>query len=393
MTLNSVVIVAAKRTPIGAFQGNLSTLTAPELGGIILKDIAHIVPNDMNIDQIIMGCVLTAGIGQAPARQALHNAKLKTDIPAMIVNNVCGSGLKSVMIAHDMISSGQAKCVLAGGMESMTNAPYLLPGSRGGYRFGHQIVQDHMILDGLQNAYGDRCTMGLLAEKAVEKYTYDRAQQDDYATASVHKAIHAQKQGNFESEIIPINLIHKGNEINIAQDESISRLKPEKISNLKPSFKADGTITAGNASSLNDGAAGVTLMAMDSADHYNVAPLAQMIAHASVALEPDWFTLTPIKAIEKVCQKAGWRIDEVDLFEINEAFAIVPLVTIDQLKIDAGKVNIWGGACALGHPIGASGSRILVTLISALKAKNLKRGIATLCIGGGEGVAVAIECL
>ena len=394
MKQEDIVIVAAKRTPCGALLGNLSTLSAPELGALAhqaaLKQ-AGISPED--IDEVISGCVLQAGIGQAPARQAALKAQIPVDVNATTINKMCGSGMKAVMLAHDLIKAHSANIVLAGGMESMSNAPYLLSKARAGYRLGHGELKDHMFLDGLEDAYEQGKLMGCFAEDTAQHYHITREQQDHFAATSMQRALAAQQQGAFQDEITPITIISKQGETVIDRDESPDATKLTKISQLKPAFQKDGTVTAANSSSIADGAASLILMSATMAQEMNVKPLAKIVAHASAAQEPKWFTTAPIAAIRNVLHKANWQPQEVDLYEINEAFAIVTMAAMSELELDIEKVNIHGGACALGHPIGASGARILVTLIYALKQQQKKRGIAALCIGGGEATAVAIEVL
>ena len=390
MQPHEIVIVAAKRTPIGAFQGNFATLSATELGALAhigAMESAGISPDI--IDEVISGCVLQAGLGQAPARQAAITAKIPNSTGATTINKVCGSGMKAVMLAHDAILAGSANIVLASGMESMSNAPYLLNKARTGYRLGDGVLKDHIYIDGLEDAYNIGKPMGVFAEEAVKLYHFDRDRQDQYAIESMNRALIAQENDAFCNEIVPVTV---KNEI-ITRDQAPDPAKIPKIPKLKPVFQADGTITAANASSLADGAASLILTTYASAKKHNLTPLARIVAHATHAQEPHWFTLSPAPAIRKVMARAQWSLEQVDLFEINEAFAVVALIAIQELSLDASKVNINGGACALGHPIGASGARIIVTLLHALKSNKKKRGIAALCIGGGEATAMAIEIL
>jgi acetyl-CoA C-acetyltransferase len=389
MPNSSIVIVAAQRTPIGNFQGCLHSFTAPELGSAAIRaalSAAAISPEV--IDAVIMGCVLPAGLKQAPARQASRGAGLPDKVGCTTVNKVCGSGMQSVIFAHDSLRAGSAEVMIAGGMESMSNAPYLLPKARTGYRLGHEQALDHIFTDGLEDAYEHKL-MGYYAEQCAQKYGFTREEQDSFALHSIEKAREASDKGLFAAEIVSLMVkdhIH-------SQDEGPQTARPEKIPTLKPVFTAGGTITAANASSLSDGAAALILMSEQKAQALNLSPLARIVAHSSHAQEPGWFTTTPIGAIEKLLKTTGWNISEVDLFEINEAFAVVTLATIASLKLDPTRVNVHGGACVLGHPLGATGARIVVTLIHALLARGAKRGIATLCIGGGEATAIALELL
>ncbi len=394
MNPEDIVIVAAKRTPTGAMLGNLSPLTATELGAAAHRAaIAQAGISPADIDDVISGCVLQAGLGQAPARQAALKANLPTSVGATTVNKVCGSGMKSVMLAHDLIKIGSADIVLAGGMESMSNAPYLLDKARAGYRLGHGELKDHMFLDGLEDAYEQGKAMGCFADVTAKQFGFTRQQQDDFAMQSMTRALDAQHNGAFEDEITPITLSGRNGDITITLDEGPDPAKLAKIPKLKPAFQADGTVTAANSSSIADGAASLILMTAANAKARGLKPLARIVAHASHAQEPQWFTTAPIPAIQKVLTKAGWQTDDVDLYEINEAFAVVTMVAISELKLDPAKVNIHGGACALGHPIGASGARVLVTLIYALMHQKKSRGVAALCIGGGEATAIAIEII
>ncbi|MBA4118721.1 MAG: acetyl-CoA C-acyltransferase [Candidatus Puniceispirillum sp.] len=388
--MSSVVIVAAKRTPVGAFQGILSGVSATELGANAIRaavESAGLGTHD--VSDVIMGCVLPAGTGQSPARQALLKAGLSQHTTALTVNKVCGSGLKAVMLGHDLIKAGSATTVVAGGMENMNAAPYLLTKARGGYRMGHAEIFDHMLYDGLQDAYAG-VAMGVYADATAKEKGFSREDQDAFAILSATRALEAIKSGAFVEEISPIEIADRKGAILVAQDEPPSKVNIDKIPTLRPAFTKDGTVTAANASSISDGGAALVLMEESAA---TTKPLARIVGHASHSHEPEWFTLAPIGAVKKLLTQVGWHKDEVDLFEINEAFAVVTLAAIKELALDPSKVNVHGGACALGHPIGASGARILVTLIHALKQKGGKRGIATLCIGGGEAVAVAIEML
>ena len=392
--MSDIVITSIARTPMGGMQGVLSPLSAAQLGAAAVKaavERAKLKPTD--VDEVILGCVLPAGQGQAPARQAARGAGLPDSIGATTINKMCGSGLKAVMLAHDLLKAGTNKVMVAGGMESMTNAPYLLPKGRGGYRYGHGEILDHMALDGLEDAYEKHTPMGVYAERTVEKYGFTRQQQDEFAVASLTRAKKANEDGSFDFEIVPVEISGKDGVQKIAHDEGPQRAKPEKIPNLKPAFKKDGTVTAANASSISDGAAAVTLMSADEAAKRGIKPLARIVAHATHARLPAEFTIAPVHAINDVLKKAGWKVGDVDLWEINEAFAVVTMAAMKEHGLSHDKVNVHGGACALGHPIGASGARILATLIAALKKYGKKRGVATLCIGGGEAVAMAIEAL
>lgn len=394
MDHNDIVIVAAKRTPMGALLGSLSALSAPELGAIAHSAAitqAGLTPAD--IEEVISGCVLQAGIGQAPARQAAIKAGIPASAGATTINKMCGSGMKAVMLAHDLIKAGSANVVLAGGMESMSNAPYLLGKARSGYRLGHGELKDHMFLDGLEDAYERGQLMGCFAESTAAHFNFDRAAQDDFARQSMAKALKAQDSNAFAAEIIPVTVRDRKNELIVNRDEGPDAKKLEKISQLRPAFTADGTVTAANSSSISDGAASLIIMSAEQAKKRGVKPLAKIVAHATHAQAPEWFTTAPVDAIKKVLNKAGWQPQEVDLYEINEAFAVVTMAAINQLELDANKVNVNGGACALGHPIGASGARILVTLLHALQNQQKKRGVAALCIGGGEATAMAIELI
>lgn len=392
MDQNDIVIVAAKRTPMGGMLGNLSALSAPELGAI-----AHVAALEQSgvtaaeIDEVISGCVLQAGIGQAPARQAALKAGIPNSTGATTINKMCGSGMKAAMLGYDLIKAGSAQVVLASGMESMSNAPYLLAKARSGYRLGHGELKDHMFLDGLEDAYDKGKLMGCFAEATASHYNFSRQQQDEYAVQSMTKALKAIESGAFNDEIAPVTLTTRKGDVTVTTDEGPDAAKLDKMSQLKPAFQKDGTVTAANSSSISDGAASLILMSAEQAEKRGIKPLARIVAHASHAQAPEWFTTAPVDAIRKVMNKAGWTPEDVDLFEINEAFAVVAMAAITQLELNPEKVNIHGGACALGHPIGASGARILVTLLHALKQKGKKRGIAALCIGGGEATAMAIE--
>lgn len=394
MEQTDIVIVAAKRTPMGAMLGSLSSLSAPELGAVAHRAVlaqANLPPAD--IDEVFSGCVLQAGLGQAPARQAAILAGIPDSVGAMTINKVCGSSMKAVMLAHDGIKAGSANIVLASGMESMSNAPYLLSKARAGYRLGHGELKDHLFLDGLEDAYERGMLMGAFAEATASHFHFTREQQDEFATRSLKRALSAQENHAFTPEIAPVTTQVKTGEVLVSQDEGPDANKLAKIPKLRPAFKADGTVTAANSSSISDGAASLLLMSAAEANKRGIKPLAKIVAHASHAQAPAWFTTAPVEAIRKVLVKAGWQQNDVDLYEINEAFAVVTMAAITELKLNEDAVNVNGGACALGHPIGASGARILVTLLHALKQNQKTRGIAALCIGGGEATAVAVELI
>jgi acetyl-CoA C-acetyltransferase len=394
MTENAIVIASARRTPIGAFQGAISPVPAPDLGATAAAaaiEDAGIKPED--ISEVIFGCVLPAGLGQAPARQAALAAGVPNSVGCTTINKVCGSGMKAVMMAHDLILAGSADIVLAGGMESMSNAPYLMPKAREGYRMGHQQVLDHMFFDGLQNPY-DSNMMGHFAEQTVDRYQFSREEQDAFATASVRRALEATQKGDFESEIVPVLVRTRRNESRVDRDEEPYRCEIDKIPDMRPAFRRDGgTVTAASSSSISDGAAALIITGAGQAESRGTKPLARIVAHSGFAHAPEWFTTAPVFAIEALQNKLGWTSDDVDLYEINEAFAVVAMAAMKDLGLDHEKVNVHGGACALGHPIGATGARLLVTLVHALRNRGQKRGIASLCIGGGEATAVAVEVI
>jgi len=390
-TLEPVYIVAARRTPIGGFQGVLAPLTGPQLGAAAVRGALERSGIEAEqLDEVVLGCVLPAGLGQAPARQAALGAGVPKRVPATTINKVCGSGMKAAMIGCDAIRAGSARVVLAGGLESMTNAPYLLPKARGGYRMGHAEVLDHMFFDGLQNPY-DGALMGQFADATARKYGCSRAEQDAFATESVRRALSACESGAFGDELVAVTVKTRKGEQTVDRDEPPFACDINKITQLKPAFAKDGTVTAASSSSIADGAAAVVLMGEAAMRVAGAVPLARVVGYASHAHEPEWFTTAPAGAIQRVLQSAGWRAQDVDLYEINEAFAIVTMVTMRDVGLPHEKVNVNGGACALGHPIGASGARILVTLVHALKTRKLQRGIASLCIGGGEATAMALE--
>ncbi|MEJ8562694.1 acetyl-CoA C-acyltransferase [Yoonia sp. GPGPB17] len=382
--MRDVYITGAARTPMGGFQGIFSSVDAPSLGGAAIKAALEGAAVE-TVDEVLMGCVLPAGQGQAPARQAGFLAGLDESVPATTLNKMCGSGMKTTMMAFDQIGLGGADKMIAGGMESMTNAPYLMPKMRGGARIGHQSVQDSMFLDGLEDAYEKGRLMGTFAEDCAEKFQFTREAQDQYAIASLSNALDAERSGAFDNEITPVTVHARTGEEVITRDEQPGKARPEKIPTLRPAFRPDGTVTAANASSISDGAAALVLSAEDNGAR------ARILGHASHAQAPGWFTTAPVPAAQKLLARIGWSVDDVDLWEVNEAFAVVPMAFMHEMGIARDKVNVNGGACALGHPIGASGTRIIVTLLNALETRGLKRGVAAICIGGGEGTAIAIE--
>ncbi|WP_129645006.1 acetyl-CoA C-acyltransferase [Peristeroidobacter agariperforans] len=386
-----VYIVAARRTPIGAFQGALSPLTSPQLGAAAVQ--AAIKDSGLSaeqIDETILGCVLMAGIGQAPGRQAALAGGVPQKVPATTINKMCGSGLKAVMMAADQIRAGSANVVLAGGIESMTNAPYLIPKARGGLRMGHSEILDHMFFDGLQSPF-DGKMMGSFAEATAAKYGFTRQQQDEFAAESVRRALAAVESTAFNNEIAPVTVKDRKGERVVAKDETPFTCDISKIPSLKPAFAKDGTVTAASSSSISDGASALLIASASAVRQHNLKPLARIVGYASHAQAPEWFTTAPVGAIQSVLAKTGWSAGDVDLYEINEAFAVVAMAAIKDVGLDHAKVNVNGGACALGHPIGATGARILTTLVHALRNRNLKRGVASLCIGGGEATALAVE--
>jgi acetyl-CoA C-acetyltransferase len=392
MKEDKVVIVSASRTPMGSFQGSLARVKATELGvQVVKKNLDESKVNTKDINEVIMGCVLPAGIGQAPARQVSIGANIPYDVGATTVNKMCGSGMKSVMIGNDSIISGSNKIVIAGGLESMSNAPYILPKVREGLRMGDSTIKDHMFIDGLEDAYDEGKLMGHFAEDTAEHYQFTREQQDSFAINSLQKAKIANEDGSFSNEIVPINIKIKNEEKIISKDEQPYKANLEKIPSLRPAFKKNGTVTAANSSSISDGASALMLMKESEAHKRGLCPLARIVCHETNSQEPRWFTTAPIGAIRKVLDKAKWTVGSVDLFEVNEAFAVVPMAVMKELSIPNDILNIHGGACALGHPVGASGTRIITTLINALIKNNLKKGIASLCIGGGEATAMALE--
>lgn len=388
--MKNVVIAGAARTPMGGFQGVFEALPASELGGVAIKAALE-GAGAKTVDEVLMGCVLPAGQGQAPARQAGFAAGLGEEVPATTLNKMCGSGMKAAMIAYDQIALGQTDTVVAGGMESMTNAPYLLPNQRSGARIGHGQVIDHMFLDGLEDAYDKGRLMGTFAEDCAEHYQFSREAQDDYALKSLSNALAAQESGAFKGEIASVTIKTRKGETTSAADEQPGNARPEKIPTLRPAFRKDGTVTAANASSISDGAAALVLASEEAATAQGLTVRARVLGHASHAQAPGWFTTAPVPAAKKLLDSIGWTVEDVDLWEVNEAFAVVPMAFMHEMGISRDKVNVNGGACALGHPIGASGARIIVTLLNALEKRGLKRGVAAICIGGGEGTAIAIE--
>jgi acetyl-CoA C-acetyltransferase len=392
MQNDPIVIVGAARTPMGAFQGELAPLAASDLGAAAIRaavERAGLAPAD--IEDVIMGNVLPAGQGQAPARQAAIKAGLPLSTGATTVNKMCGSAMQAAILAHDQIAAGTHGVMVAGGMESMSNAPYLMPKARAGYRMGHQVVQDHMFLDGLEDAYDKGRLMGTFAEDCAARFQFTREAQDGFALVSLERALQAGNDGTFAWEIAPVTVAGRKGDVIVERDEQPAKASPEKIPSLRPAFRKDGTVTAANSSSISDGAAALVLMPRSVAERRGLAPLATIVGHATHAQEPGWFTTAPVGAVEKLYAKTGWSTREVDLFEVNEAFAVVAMAAMESLGIPHERLNVHGGACALGHPIGASGARILVTLIGALRKHGGRRGVATLCIGGGEATAMAIE--
>ena len=393
-TSDPIVILGAARTPMGAFQGDFSSLAAHDLGGAAIKaaiERAGVKPE--KIDEVLFGNCLMAGQGQAPARQAGFKGGLPASAGAVTLSKMCGSGMEATLLAHDQLVAGSRDVMVSGGMESMTNAPHLLLKGRSGMRIGHDRIYDHMMLDGLEDAYEPGRAMGTFGEQCADKYQFTREAQDAFAIASVQRARAATESGAFKAEIAPVTAKGRGGDTVISIDEGPGKVKLDKIASLKPAFKKDGTITAASSSSINDGAAALVLSRASTAKVLGAKPLARIVGHATFAQEPEWFTTAPVGAVNKLLKKIGWQVKDVDLWEINEAFAVVPMAAMKELGISHDIVNVNGGACALGHPIGASGARIIVTLLYALQARGLKKGVATLCIGGGEGTALAIELL
>lgn len=388
--MNEVVIAGAARTPMGGFQGDFDGVEAAVLGGAAIR-AALADARAVSVDEVLMGCVLPAGQGQAPARQAGFAGGLGEEVPATTLNKMCGSGMKAAMIGFDQIALGHTDLMIAGGMESMSNAPYLLPKMRGGARLGHAAVVDHMFLDGLEDAYDKGRLMGTFAEDCAEKFQFTRQAQDEYALASLQGALDAQSSGAFDGEIAPVTLQTRKGEVTISQDEQPAKARPEKIPELKPAFRKGGSVTAANSSSISDGAAALVLASRTAAEARGLNIRARIMGHASHAQAPGLFTTAPVPAAQKLLKTIGWSVEDVDLWEVNEAFAVVPMAFMHEMGLSRDRVNVNGGACALGHPIGASGARIMVTLLNALEKRGLKRGVAAICIGGGEGTAIAIE--
>ena len=393
MQNDDIVIVSAVRTPMGGFQGELAAVSATELGAVAIKAAVTKAGVDASrVNEVLMGCVLPAALGQAPARQAALGAGLPLSAGATTLNKVCGSGLKTVMFAHDLLKSGSADVIVAGGMESMSNAPYVLPQARQGYRMGHAQMLDHMMFDGLEDAY-DRKAMGCYAQTTADDYGFSREQMDEFAIRSLQRAQNAIKEGHFDAEVEPVTYSTRKGDVTVSIDEQPGKARIDKIPQLRPAFAKDGSVTAANSSSISDGAAALVLMRASDAQAQGLTALAKIVSHSTFARKPAEFTIAPEGAMEDALQKAGWSKDDVDLWEINEAFAMVTMLAIQEMQLDDNKVNVHGGACALGHPIGASGARVLVTLLHALKHQGKQRGMASLCIGGGEAVALAVEML
>lgn len=389
-----IVIVSAARTPMGGFQGDFSSVSASELGAAAVREaVARAGVRPDEVDELIFGNCLMAGQGQAPARQAALKGGLPTSVNCTTLSKMCGSGMKTIMLAHDLLKAGTNRVMIAGGMESMTNAPYILPKARGGYRLGHGELKDHMFLDGLEDAYNPGRLMGTYAEDTATHYGFTRGQQDEFAMTSLARAQAAIKDGRFKAEIVPVTVAGRKGDVVIDIDEQPGKASADKIPQLKPAFRKDGTVTAANSSSISDGAAAVVLMRESDAKAAGLKPLARIVAHATHAQEPAWFTTAPVGAMQKLLDKTGWSVADIDLFEINEAFAVVTMAAMRELAIPHDKVNVHGGACALGHPIGASGTRIVVSLIYALQQYGKRRGVASLCIGGGEATAIGVELI
>ena len=392
MDSDPIVITAYARTPMGGFQGALRAASSPALGGAaIAAALSRADLDAADVDEVIMGCVLSAGLGQAPARQAAVAAGLPYAVGCTTINKMCGSGMKAAMFAHDLLLAGSNRVMVAGGMESMSNAPYLLDRARAGYRLGHGQVIDHMFLDGLEDAYDKGRLMGTFAEDTAEHYSFSREDQDAFAITSLSRANRAINDGSFAREVTPVTIATRKGDIVIGEDEQPGKARPDKIPDLKPAFRPGGTVTAANASSISDGAAALVLMRQSEARRRGITALARIVGHSTHAQQPAWFTTAPVSAMKQLLERIGWTTDDVDLFEINEAFAVVTMAAMLELKLDHDKVNVHGGACALGHPIGASGARIMATLLAALQKYDLRRGVASLCIGGGEATAIALE--
>ncbi|ANK80066.1 MAG: acetyl-CoA acetyltransferase [Rhizobiales bacterium NRL2] len=391
-TSDPIVVVGMARTPMGGFQGELAGETAAVLGAAAIRAaLERAGLSGEDVEEVIMGNVLPAGQGQAPARQASRGAGIPDATGCTTINKMCGSGMKAAMFSHDLLIAGVNNVMVAGGMESMTNSPYLLPKARGGLRLGHGEVKDHMFLDGLEDAYDKGRLMGTFAEDCAQHYQFTRDQQDEYAIRSLKRAQTAQADGTFAGEIAPVTVKTRKGEVTVDSDEQPRNANLDKIPTLKPAFRKDGTVTAANSSSISDGAAALVMMRQSEAERRGLTPIARILGHTSHAQAPNWFTTAPVKAIDKLHEKLGWTKDDVDLYEINEAFAVVPMAAMQELQLDAEQVNVNGGACAMGHPIGASGARIMITLINALKARKLERGVAGICIGGGEATAIGLE--
>lgn len=394
MSQDSIVIVSGARTPMGSFQGDFATLSAHDLGGVAIRAaVERAGISAESVDEVLMGNCLMAGQGQAPARQAAFKGGLPESAGAVTLSKMCGSAMRAVMFGHDMLAAGSADVVVAGGMESMTNAPYVLPKARGGYRIGHDRIYDHLMLDGLEDAYEPGRTMGSFGEDCAAKYGFTREQQDAFAIVSAQRALAATASGAFAAEIAPVPVKHRNGETVISTDEAPGKIRLNKISGLKPAFQKDGTITAASSSSISDGAAALVLMRASTAAAKGLRPMARIVSHAMHAQAPNWFATAPIGAARKALARAGWTVEDVALWEVNEAFAVVPMALMHELGVGHDRVNVNGGACALGHPVGASGARIMLTLIHALQARGLRKGVATLCLGGGEATAVALEVL
>ena len=394
MTKDPIVIVGMARTPMGSFQGSLSSMSGPKLGSVAIKSaLERAQVLNENVSEVIMGCVLPAGQGQAPARQAALGAGIPMDVGATTINKMCGSGMKATMFGHDLIVAGSANIAVVGGLESMSNAPYLLPKVRQGLRMGHAEVKDHMFIDGLEDAYDKGQLMGVFAENTAEKYQFTRESQDEFAIRSLKRGKKANEDGSFDAEMAPVTIKTRKEEVLVDRDEQPFSANLEKIPTLKPAFRKDGTVTAANSSSISDGASALVLMRRSEAETRGITPLATIVAHATHSQAPEWFTTAPVGAISRLFKKTGWSKDEVGLFEINEAFAVVTMAAMREHGLSVEQVNVHGGACAMGHPVGSSGSRIICTLVGAMHKYDVSKGVAALCIGGGEATAVAIECV
>ncbi|HIB18285.1 MAG: acetyl-CoA C-acyltransferase [Alphaproteobacteria bacterium] len=394
MTKDPIVIVGMARTPMGSFQGSLSSMSGPKLGSVAIKSaLERAQVLNENVSEVIMGCVLPAGQGQAPARQAALGAGIPMDVGATTINKMCGSGMKATMFGHDLIVAGSANIAVVGGLESMSNAPYLLPKVRQGLRMGHAEVKDHMFIDGLEDAYDKGQLMGVFAENTAEKYQFTRESQDEFAIRSLKRGKKANEDGSFDAEMAPVTIKTRKEEVLVDRDEQPFSANLEKIPTLKPAFRKDGTVTAANSSSISDGASALVLMRRSEAEKRGITPLATIVAHATHSQAPEWFTTAPVGAISRLFERTGWSKDEVGLFEINEAFAVVTMAAMREHGLSVEQVNVHGGACAMGHPVGSSGSRIICTLVGAMHKYDVSKGVAALCIGGGEATAVAIECV